>query len=457
MMNKRIRLLGCLGAMLSVHAIPAHAAFFQLAENSPAGLGNAFAGGAAIAEDASTVWYNPAGLTRLSRAEYIVAGHIIDPSTNAKSVSGTTVLGPLTPVSGGTGGDAGEDAVVPNFYYARRLNDNTVFGFGVNVPFGLATEYDASWAGRYHALRSEIKTVNLNPGIGYRFNDQFSVGAGISYQMIDAELSQAVDFATICTANGLAAVCGLGAGFIPGAGTNDGHAKVTADDKDWGYNLGLLWQIQQDTRLGLAYRSKIEFSLTGDFDIDAPANVPSLFLLGAGLVDSGARADVTVPATLSLSAYHQISPQWAIMGDVTRTMWSDLPELRIDFDSTQGDSVVTLDLKDVNRYSVGANYRPGGAWTYRFGVALDRSPTPNETVRTPRLPDEDRTWLAVGADYQFREDLSLGIALVRIELDDASVSKTATPTNENVARGNLTAEYEADVYILSAQARWAFK
>jgi long-chain fatty acid transport protein len=145
------------------------------------------------------------------------------------------------------------------------------------------------------------------------------------------------------------------------------------------------------------------------------------------------------------------------MGDVTRTMWSDLPELRIDFDSTQGDSVVTLDLKDVNRYSIGANYRPGGAWTWRFGVALDRSPTPNETVRTPRLPDEDRTWLAVGADYQYREDLSLGIALVRIDLDDASVNKTATPTNENVARGNLTAEYEADVYILSAQARWAFK
>lgn len=454
-MNKRIRLLGCLGVMLSAHTIPGHAAFFQLAENSPAGLGNAFAGGAAIAEDASTVWYNPAGLTRLGRAEYVVGGHFIFPSTEAQSVSGTTLLG--TTISGGTGGDAGEDALVPNFYYARRLNDQAVFGFGVNVPFGLATEYDAGWAGRYHALRSEIQTINLNPGIGYKVNDQFSIGGGISYQMIDAELSQAVDFATICTANGLSAVCGLGAGFIPGDGTNDGDAKVTADDKDWGYNLGLLWQVQQDTRLGLAYRSKIKFSLTGDFDITAPANVPGAFLTAAGLVDSAAMANVTVPATLSLSAYHQISPQWAIMGDVTRTYWSDLPELRIDFDSTQNDSVVTLDLKDVDRYSIGANYRPGGAWTYRFGVALDRSPTPNETVRTPRLPDEDRTWFSFGADYQYREDLSFAVAFTHVKIDDATVNKTATPANENAARGSLMANYEADVNILSAQARWAFK
>lgn len=454
-MNKRIRLLASLGVMLSAAAIPAHAAFFQLAENSPAGLGNAFAGGAASASDASTVWYNPAGLTRLSRAEYVVGGHIIDPSTNAKNVTGSTVLG--TPISGGTGGDAGEDALVPNFYYARRLSDNAVFGFGVNVPFGLATEYEAGWVGRYHAIRSEIQTINLNPGIGFKLNDQFSLGAGVSYQMIDAELTQAVDFATICTANGLSAVCGLGAGFVPGAGTNDGNAKVTADDKDWGYNLGLLWQLQQDTRLGLAYRSKIKFSLTGDFDITAPANVPGAFLTAAGLVDSGARADVTVPATLSLSAYHQINPRWAIMGDVTRTFWSDLPELRIDFDSTQADSVVTLDLKDVYRYSAGANYSPGGAWTYRFGVALDKSPTPNETVRTPRLPDADRKWFAVGADYQSREDLSLGVALVYIKLDDASINKTASPTNENAARGNITANYESDVFVLSAQARWAFR
>lgn len=453
-MRHQIQLFGKLSAIiLSACTVSAHAAFFQLAENSPSGLGNAFAGGAAIAEDASTVWYNPAGLTRLGRSEYLVGGHIIIPSTEVQSVSGSTVLGPA--IAGSSGGDAGESAFVPNFYYARRLDDRTVFGFGVNVPFGLATEYEANWVGRYHAIRSEIQAINLNPGIGFKATDELSIGGGISYQIVDAELTQAVDFATICTAGGLSAVCGAGAGFVPGSGTNDGNAKVTADDKEWGFNLGLLWQTQSDTRVGLAYRSKMKLNLTGDVDVTAPANVPGAFLTGAGLVDSGAKARVDFPATLSLSAYHPINPQWAIMADITRTYWSDLPELRIDFDSAQPDSVVTLNLKDVNRYSIGANYRPGGAWTYRFGVALDNSPTPDEAARTPRLPDQDRTWLAVGADYKKSNDMSLGIAFVHIKIDDAKVTKTAA--GENALRGSLTASYEADVNILSAQARWAFK
>ncbi|MDH5512246.1 MAG: outer membrane protein transport protein, partial [Gammaproteobacteria bacterium] len=403
-MNHPVHLSGRLAAaLLCASSITAHAAFFQLAENSPTGLGNAFAGGAAIAEDASAVWYNPAGLTRLSRAEYLVGGHIIVPSTEVKSVSGAAVT--TAPIGGSTGGDAGESALIPNFYYARRLDERTVFGFGVNVPFGLATEYDPNWVGRYHAIRSEIQAINLNPGIGFKLNDQVSIGGGISYQMVDAELTQAIDFATICTVSSggvFSGTCGAGAGFSPSSNAtkNDGSAKVTADDKEWGFNLGLLWQAGQDTRLGLAYRSKMKLKLTGDFVITAPANVPGALLTVAGLVDSGAKADVDFPATLSLSAYHQVSPEWAIMGDVTRTYWNDLPELRIIFDSVQPDSVVTLDLKDVNRYSVGANYRPGGAWMYRFGVALDKTPTPNETVRTPRLPDEDRTWFAVGAEYQ---------------------------------------------------------
>jgi long-chain fatty acid transport protein len=454
MMNNHIRLLGCLGVMLSAHAIPGHAAFFQLAENSPAGLGNAFAGGGAIAEDASTVWYNPAGLTRLSRAEYLVGGHFIFPSTEVKSASGTTIIGQST--GSITGGDAGEDAIVPNFYYARRLNDRAVFGFGVNVPFGLATEYDSNWVGRYHAIRSEVKTINLNPGIGYKVNDQLSVGIGVSAQYFDAQLTQAADLGTICAATQAPATCAA-LGLAPQQ--DDADVNITADDTSYGFNLGLLWQPQAATRVGLAYRSRIKHRLEGSVDVttfDAgQATLAGNPLLS--LVDGSASSNVTLPETISLSAYHEVNPQWAMMADVTQTRWSRLPELRIQFGSGQADSVVTFDLENVLRYSVGANYRPGGAWTYRLGVALDRSPTPNETVRTPRLPDEDRTWFAIGADYQQREDLSFAVAFVHIKIDDATVNKTATATNENTFRGNLTANYEADVNILSAQARWAFK
>lgn len=450
-MSKRSGLLGGVTvAALSVAASAAHAAFFQLAENSPAGLGNAFAGGAAAAEDASTVWYNPAGLTRLGSSGYVLGGHIILPSTEVKSVTGSTITG--TSITGGTGGDLGEDAIIPNFYYSRRLSDRAVLGFGVNVPYGLTTDYESGWVGRYHALHSEIKTINLNPAIGYKINDQFSVGGGVSAQYLEGTLTQAVDFGTICAAQGAGGICGPSAG-------NDGDAKLEADDTSYGYNLGLLWSPQADTRIGLAYRSKIKHKLEGTFDITAPSNVPALILTGGGLVDSRAMAFVTLPETISLSAFRQINPAWAVMGDVTRTRWSRLPELRIDFDSTQGDSVVTFNLKDVNRYSFGVIHSPGGAWKYRAGVALDKTPTPNESLRSPRLPDEDRTWFAVGADYQKSDDLSFAVSFVHIKIDDATVNKTATAaaTDENRFRGSLAANYEADVNILSAQARWAFK
>lgn len=442
-------------ALLVFLATPARAAFFQLAENSPAGLGNAFAGGAAIAEDASTVWFNPAGLTRLPGTQLVVGGHFIMPSIEFDKTSAMTVVG--TPISGGDGGDAGESAFVPNFYLSHQYSNGISTGIGVNAPFGLATDYQDNWVGRYHADRSEIMTVNINPAIGYKVNETFSVGAGLNWQKIDAELSQAVDFATLCTVGAggaFSGVCGLGAGFVPGSGTNDGHAKVTADDDAWGYNFGLLWQVQPNSRIGLHYRSKLEYDLEGDLDIKAPATVPALFLQGAGLVDSDASSEVTLPATLSLSAFTQLNPTWAIMADITRTYWSDLPELRIQFDSAQPDSVVTLDLENVYRYSAGVTYSPGGAWIYRAGVALDQTPTPNASVRTARLPDEDRRWLSLGAGYRASDRLSFDVAYTYIKVEDAHINKTAT--GENTTRGSLVGDFEASTNILSAQARWNF-
>jgi long-chain fatty acid transport protein len=444
-------------ALLVLVTTPARAAFFQLAENSPAGLGNAFAGGAAIAEDASTVWFNPAGLTRLTGTQLVVGGHFIAPSLEFDG-SASTVLG--TPIAGNDGGDAGESAFVPNIYLSHSYGNGWSTGIGVNVPFGLATDYRDDWVGRYHADRSEIQTININPAVAYKVNETFSIGAGLNWQRLDAELSQAVDFGTICVLGELTGAIPAGAcnglfGLQPGQ--DDGKAKVTADDDAWGYNLGLLWNVQQNTRIGLHYRSELDYDLDGDLKVRTPANA-TVVAANAGIVSSGASSKVTLPATLSLSAFTQLNPTWAIMADITRTYWSDLPELRIEFDSTQPDSVVTLDLDDVNRYSAGVIYSPGGAWVYRAGVALDKTPTPSADVRTPRLPDEDRRWLSLGVGYKASERLSFDAAFTYIDIDKAKVNKTATPnpTDENFARGSLVGEFEASTTILSAQARWNF-
>jgi long-chain fatty acid transport protein len=447
---------------------PASAAFFALAEQSASGMGTAFAGGAAIAEDASTVWYNPAGMTRLTRPQLVVAGHYIDPSFTPTVISASSVLG--SPISGGAGKDPGESAVVPNLYYTHPITGDFSVGLGINAPFGLTTEYDSTWAGRYHTTKSDIKAINYNVGAGYKFNDVWSGGAGVSYQQFKAELSQAVDFATICTLAGAGGGCGytapgvVGGPYNPNTNPLDGNAKVTADSNAWGYNLGLLAQLPNDFRVGVAYRSKIKQNLSGNFDITTPVTgfAPVNGAIGAvanglSLVNSGAKADVTLPASLSVSFYQQAGA-WAFMADITKTMWSELPELRIKFDSGQADSVVTLNLQNSYRYSLGATYQLNQAWILRGGVAIDQSPVTNSADRTPRLPDADRQWLAIGAGLKASSSLSFDFGYAYITMDKAEVRKTASavPPNENISRGNLSVDYNGKIQVFSAQARWMF-
>jgi long-chain fatty acid transport protein len=450
-----------LASTLTLFSGSTFAAFFQLAENSPAGLGNAFAGGTAIAEDASTVWYNPAGLTRLKGNQLVVGGHLVFPSTEFENQGSTDVFGNslVKPPFDPNGGDAGDDALVPNAYYARPINADLTFGIGLNVPFGLRTEYDDGWVGRYHALESEIKTININPGVGYKLNDQVSIGGGISVQIVDATLSQATDFGTGCS------LAELGGQLPPGTcgalnlapQGNDGEAEIEADTTSYGYNIGVLFNVNDSTRIGVAHRSAIRHDLEGDSDITTFDVGSAGFATLAGIVDSDVEADVTFPATTSISVHHQLNSQWAIMGDALQTRWGRLPELRIKFDSGQSDSVITLDLDDVWRYSFGATYMRNSRLSYRFGIAFDESPTPNAEERSARLPDEDRTWLTFGVSYKKHERLNFDVSYAFITIDDADINKIATPTNENNTRGNLVGEYDADVSILSVQGNWKFQ
>jgi len=203
----------------------------------------------------------------------------------------------------------------------------------------------------------------------------------------------------------------------------------------------------------------MKYKLDGSFDINAPANVPPALLTNPNfrLVDSGANVQVTLPSTLSLSAVLETKGPWTLMADITRTNWHVLPELRIKFDSGQGDQVVSLNLKDVYRYSVGTTYRLSDAWVLRAGVALDRSPVTSAADRTPRLPDSDRRWLALGAGVRASQSVYLDVSYAYIRLADSGVQKTdGGAGSENAFRGNLSADYRGSVQIFSAQVRWAF-
>jgi len=431
----------------------AHAAGFALIEQGVKGLGNSYAGAAASAEDASTIYYNPAGMTRLKGREFIAGLHVIDPSTKFSNSNSTTFTG--APLTGGDGGNAGVVGVVPNLYYSQELQNGYWAGLGINVPFGLSTVYDPNWKGRYQAVESKITTLNINPSLAYQFNDTLSLGGGVNLQYIDARLTQAVDFSAACLLGQLqgtipAPTCTpAGLTTVQNPAT-DGYSDNTADGWSWGYNLGLLYEFSPATRIGLAYRSKIKYKVTGEGDFSVPAGGASA-VFGSTFADTSITSYITLPETLSLSGYHQLNDRWAVMADVTRTRWSRIPEVRISFNNPlKSAAVETLNWKDSTRYSVGASYFYNERWTWRTGVAYDQTPIYQTTDRTARLPDNDRRWLSFGASYKGSPGMSIDVGYAHLFVSNTPIDRTGA------LRDKLVGSYNNSVDILSAQAVWDF-
>jgi long-chain fatty acid transport protein len=415
------------------------AAGFSITQKSVKGLGNAFAGAAAVAEDASTIYFNPAGLTRLSGRQVQAGVHIFSYSLKFSDDGSTTVLN--QPLTGGDGGNAGKQGVIPNFFYAHSISDSLKIGIGIVSPFGTDTEYDSDWVGRYYTVKSEFLTIDINPTIAYRINNMWSIGGGVSVQYLDAELTNAIDYGTIMSGSP--------------SREADGESKLKVDG-DWGYgfNLGVLFELSEATRFGVAYRSEISYDLEGDARFKTPDEAAPI--AGAsGLVDTDAKADVDLPASLSVSGYHQLTDKWALLADITWTDWSTFDELRIKFDSDAGDSVSTFDLEDNFRYSLGATYTLNPQWTFRGGLAYDESTVSSRRKRNPRLPDEDRLWFSLGTSYHFSDRLEFDFGYTYItNVEQAEIDKTAT--GEDEFRGALKGDYDAHTHIASFQLAYKF-
>ncbi len=429
-------LLGLVAVFLSGNV---YASGFALNEMSAASLGNAHAGAASAVEDISTIYYNPAGLTRMSGQQFLVVGSAIRPSAKFTNAGSTSAVG--TPLTGGTGGDAGGWALVPALYYATDLTPRLRFGVGIQSPFGLKTEYDAGWVGRYQALTSDMKTININPTLAYQLNDTVSLGAGLSLQYIDVELSQAVDFGTVCVASIGAGTCAP-IGFLPQ--TRDGKATIKGNDWGYGFNLGILLTPSQNSRVGISYRSKISHTLSGDARYEKPAGLPGPIAASPTFTNTGAKADVTLPESVNVSGYVDLDAKWALMSDISWVRWSRFKELRVRFDNGAADSVTPENWRNAVRIAIAVNYRYNDAWKLRSGIAYD--PTPVETVfRTPRVPDADRTWLSFGAQYRPSAKDAWDFGFAHLFVKDAPINKT------EVGRGTLNGNYESNVNILSIQ------
>ena len=471
------------GVVLALAGGQAFGSAFALADQNVMTLGNAFAGSSAIAEDANTVWYNPAGLARLNFTQVEAAVHILTPSAKfSNQNSQSAALQPL----GGNGGDAGGTAVIPNMYGSMALSPEWHIGIGVNVPFGLKTEYDDGWIGRYQALKSEVKTYNINPAVGWRATKDFWLGAGVSYQHVKATLTNNLNYSALMAQGyGQAAAATVitpaqaGALTVATAGL-DSFASTKGDDNSWGWNVGAMYSFNGDAnndvgagRIGLSYRSKMKYDVQGTVAFTnptpptqtgalAPLN-PVVSAVSAGvnkqLANGGVTSNITLPDMASLSYYQKLNDKWDILGDVTWTGWSSIQELRIL--RTSG-SVLTLlpeNFKDTWKFAGGVNYQYDEKVVLRGGLAYEQSPV-NDTDRGARLPDNDRVWLTAGARYKYSTALNFDVGAAYIFVKDGPVNiagGVAGGPPSIPATGLINGEYNNRIIIVSAQANYRWK
>ncbi len=435
-----------LAALLGAQA--AQAAGYEVREQSAVAQGNSLAGAAARGDDPSMMHFNPAALGWLDGTQVVAVGSGIFPSAEARSgtASRAAVLGGSV-IGGSLGGDAGVDAFVPAFYASTALSDQWRLGVAVTSPWGLVTKYPEDYIGRYHALTSSLRTINIAPTLAWRPLPNLSIGVGLQIQYATARLSNAVDFGAVGALNPAL----FAAGFRPGG--FDGRASISGDSTDVGWQIGAQWEPVAGTRLGLSFRSAVFQRLEGDASFQG---VPGPLARSPNFQNTRASAKLTTPEVLNLGVTQRIDSRWTVMAGAEWTNWSRFRDLTIGFANGRAPSVTEERWRDSVFLSAGAEYRATETVTLRTGVAWDQSPVPNST-RTPRIPDTDRYWLSAGATWQALPNLALTAAYTHIFVGDTTVDlRDRGPADTNFLRGNLRATYGASVDIVAVQARFTF-
>jgi long-chain fatty acid transport protein len=447
---------------------PGRAAGFQISAQSASGLGTMFAGQAATADDAGVVWSNPAGLTRLEKKTHAsFALHVIAPSSNfndqgscspyagAGVGTSTCPFGPggnLGHSAGGDGGTVSNTALLPTTYLAVPTQGDVWAGVGVTFPFGLKSERDPSWIGRFRAIDSRTRALNINPTVAFKTPvSGLSIGLGVDAQYFQAELSNAVSYRAVALGSGNA---GLIAAVPPGS---EGVAVFKGHDWGFGWNVGAQQTFDQLV-VGIAYRSAIHQKVAGSVRFDglpaALAGVPQL-------ADGPVRADVRLPDMLSLAAAWQATGSLTVLADLTRTGWDSIQDLVIVRQDAAGTPLSSTPLRFKNSWRTGAglSWRSSDAWTLRAGIAWEASSV-TDAFRNPRLPDSDRMHYAIGARWSPALQLAqggltfdFGLALTRLRN-----APSALPNQESASsppQGSLVGSYSTRATTVAAQVNWS--
>src|SRR5690554_3422520 len=491
-MKTRISTLALAVASASLFSSTALASGFKLNEQSASGVGTAYAGRTAVVEDASTVYYNPAGMSKLTRPEISVGGVYINIDAKFSNGERTNPLGVSSDIEGGYdhGGSLIPASSIPFVYYAHPINEKLALGFGIFVPFGAHTEYsDTALSGGF-AGKTELTTVDFQPAFSYKINDTLAIGGGLDIVYAKGTLSKQLD-------------------LIPYAPTNpqtgallDNEAykgyentfSVEGDDIAFGWNLGLMWDITPETTLGVTYRSQVKFTLEGDaefihpngkdgngvyaFTTDAKHPVtgaalpPGVYPVNGGNVPKqSAKVPLTGPQNATISLAHRFTDKFQLQGGITWTDWSSFKYF--DVIGTEpgviseltglGDNYIghiVENWSDSYAYAIGGTYTLNDQWLFRAGFAYDEAPV-NKNHRTARVPDNDRKWLTAGARYTMNQDMSFDLGLAYLIMSDFSMSERnyGLGDDKNPKPGDLesiSGNYSMDAFGISAQMNYRF-
>jgi len=405
-------------ALVLAAAGSANAAGFYIQEQSVSGQGASFAGSGAQPRDASIIFFNPAGMTHLPGGNIHVGVSLLVPDGELTDTGTTLPAG--APPSTGDGGNPYDPTPVPSGYITQQITNSFWLGFGVSAPFGLASEYDDGWFGRYDSTETELTSIDFTPSAAYKFNDWLSVGGSVIMQSVTAELKN-----------------NLNAGA-------EGTQTLDGDDISFGWKAGILAEPWQGTRFGLDYRSKIKHQLEGRLVIEDS---------GAGNANIVGRADLDLPEIATFSVAHDLNDRLTLLGSATWFGWSSFDEIQVtNIIGGEVGAPIIQDYQDTMAYSVGFDYKLNDAWTVRAGYQFDETPTTDE-FRTSRTPDGDRHWFSAGGTYSLNEKWSFDFSGTYIDIEEESIDVT-----RNVAANpsQVRADTDGHVFILGAGLNYKF-
>ena len=396
-------------AVAATFSSAAVAGGFQLTEQSALGLGRAYAGMGVDGTDVSGLYYNPATMTLHTgtQAQFGFVGVGLNLDYNSKD--------------GGSDHDENgrkQPEAVPNLFISHQINDVTWIGFGFTVPFGLSTEYGEDWEQSREGTEAKIEVYDFNPSFAWKLSDKVSLGAGISYQYVKADLGF----------NWTELYAGMA------------YTKVSGDA--WGWNVGAMWTPVENVRFGVSYRSAVGHTVNGDLNVTVNKPVFSK------VITTPATVSMDAPAWAMLSAAWDVNDWLSLYGTMRWADWSSFKALTVEagplFSSSQ-----PKNWKDTYLYSVGYDARINSFWTLRGGIAYETSTIDDKYTRTGTIPDADRWWFAIGSSFHWTKDFQTDVGFAHLH----GVHERSLYNSEHEEIGKFR---KLDAYIIGIQGQYRF-